>query len=98
MITSKLQTTKHPRAAHVIDELMMIASVVHPLSALPQVIQIYSTHNAHSVSLLTWLGFMVLGAIFLTYGVLHNIKPFIITQVLWFIMDGLVVTGVLLYG
>ena len=76
---------------------MSAAAVIHPLSAVPQVYKIYSTHNVSGVSLWTWLGFMVLGLVFLTYGVAHKIKPFIVTQVLWFIVDLLVVIGVFIY-
>jgi uncharacterized protein with PQ loop repeat len=81
----------------VIDDAMGAAAVIHPLTATPQVVQIYSTHHAADVSLLTWLCFMALGVVFLAYAILHKIKPLIVTQVLWFIMDVLIVTGVLLY-
>jgi MtN3 and saliva related transmembrane protein len=81
-----------------IDRAMAGAAVIHPLTALPQVIQIYTTQSAAGVSLLTWLMFMALGSIFLAYGIVHRIKPFIVTQILWFIVDFLVVIGVLLYG
>ena len=81
----------------IVDRLMNIAAVVHPLTAIPQVYSIYSTHNVSGVSLFTWLGFMLLGLIFLSYGIFHKIKPFIVTQVLWFIVDFLVVVGVLIY-
>lgn len=81
----------------IIDKLMSVAAVVHPLTALPQVYAIYSTRNVSGISLWTWTGFMTLGLIFLAYGVAHKIKPFIITQVLWFIVDFLVVIGVLTY-
>lgn len=81
-----------------VDRLMSVAAVVHPLTAMPQVWKIYSAQDASGVSLWTWLGFMLLGLVFLAYGILHNIKPFIVTQVLWFAVDFLVVIGVILYG
>jgi uncharacterized protein with PQ loop repeat len=81
----------------IVDRLMSAAAVVHPLTATPQVYTIYSTHNASGVSLWTWFGFMTLGLIFLAYGILHKIKPFIVTQVLWFIVDFSIVVGVILY-
>ena len=81
----------------IIDRLMGVAAVVHPLTAVPQIYSIYSTHNVSGISLWTWLGFMILGLIFLSYGILHNIKPLIVTQVLWFIVDLLVVIGVMMY-
>lgn len=91
------KSTVRFRGAKTIDSLMSIAAVIHPLTAVPQVYAIYTTHNVSGVSLWTWLGFMTLGLIFLAYGILHKIKPFIITQVLWFIVDFLVVIGVFLF-
>ncbi len=81
----------------IIDRLMSVAAVVHPLTALPQVYSVYSTHDVSGISLWTWLGFMLLGLIFLSYGIVHKIKPFIVTQVLWFVIDFLIVIGVLIY-
>ena len=85
------------RETAIVDHLMSMAAVIHPLTAIPQVYAIYSTHDVSGVSLLTWFGFMTLGLIFLLYGILHKIKPFIVNQVLWFILDFLVVIGVLIY-
>ncbi len=76
---------------------MSVAAVIHPLTAVPQVYKIYSTHDVAGVSLWTWFGFMTLGLIFLAYGLAHKIRPFIVTQILWFIVDFLVVAGVLMY-
>jgi uncharacterized protein with PQ loop repeat len=80
-----------------IDGLMAIASVIHPLTAIPQVYIIYMSHNVSGVSLWTWFGFMILGFIFLFYSIVHKIKPLILNQILWFIIDCLVVVGVLMY-
>ena len=82
---------------HVIDKSMSIAAIIHPLTATPQIYDIYSTRSAAGVSLWTWLGFMILGLIFLAYGVSHRLKPIIVTQILWFIVDFLIVTGIILY-
>lgn len=76
---------------------MMVVSVLYPLSALPQVWAIYHSHDVTGVSLLTWFLFMLAGVVFLSYGLAHRIKPLIVTQVLWFIVDILVVVGVLMY-
>jgi len=81
-----------------VDRVMSVAAVVHPLSALPQIIKIYTTHDVTAVSFLTWLFFMAVGAVFLTYAVAHRIRPLILTQVLWFINDFIVVAGILLYA
>jgi uncharacterized protein with PQ loop repeat len=80
-----------------VDHLMSVAAIAHPLTALPQVYSIYTTRNVSGISLVTWLGFMLLGLVFWAYSIIHRIKPFIVTQTLWFIVDLLVVIGILLY-
>ena len=77
---------------------MMVASIIHPLTTIPQVVTIYQTQNASGVSLVTWFGFMAIGGIFLAYGIVHKLAPFIVNQVIWFILDLLIVVGVILYG
>lgn len=81
-----------------VDRAMDAVVVIHPMTALPQVWHIYSAHDAEGVSLLTWILFMLIGLVFLAYGVLHGAKPLIRLQVLWFIVDAAIVAGILLYG
>lgn len=99
MIVTISQTLKsRPRTARAIDNAMAAAAIVHPATAAPQVLKIYETHNAVGVAPLTWLSFMALGTVFLAYGLLHKIKPMIVTQVLWFVLDAAILTGVVLYS
>lgn len=86
-----------PRHVKIIDRLMLVASTLHPLSALPQVYSIYSQQSAVGVSLITWLGFMIIGLVFLAYGIVHKLTPFILNQVIWFAVDFAVVIGILLF-
>ena len=88
---------KQKKRLELVDKVMMVAAVLHPLSGAPQIVQIYSTQDVTGVSLLTWLGFMLIGMLYFYYGVLHRLKPIILTQVLWFIVDLLVVIGIMLY-
>jgi hypothetical protein len=85
------------RATHVIDWLMMITAVGYPLTGLPQAIQIFTTHTAAGVSLLSWAGFCAFDVVEIAYGVIHRIKPLIITSVLWLVVDAAVVAGILVY-
>lgn len=84
--------------ARLIDQMMLVASIIHPLTATPQVFKIYATQSAIGVSLLTWISFMLLGLVFLGYGITHGLKPYILAQVLWFIIDFMIVLGVLMYS
>lgn len=92
----KFLAQKQNRTA--IDSLMSVAAVVHPLMAVPQVIQIYVTEQVAGLSLFTWVAWFALGLIFLTYGLAHRLRPYILMQVLWIIVDALVIAGILIYG
>lgn len=78
--------------------LTLVAAVVQPLMTLPQAVQIYTTQDAKGVSLFTWLGFLIFGAIFLAYGIKYRLKPIVVAQSLWFVLQLSVVIGILLWG
>lgn len=80
-----------------IDRAMMVVAIIHPLTALPQAFEIYANQSAENVSLVTWLSFMAIGVVFTLYAIIHRLKPMLFNQIIWFIVDGLVVTGILLY-
>lgn len=81
-----------------IDRAMMFVSVLNPLVAIPQAVIIYSNQDATNVSLATWLSFMLVGIILTFYAVAHRIKPMIINQILWFIVDIAIIIGIIIYG
>jgi uncharacterized protein with PQ loop repeat len=81
-----------------VDRLMLVVAVVHPLMAVPQVYTIFHNQSSQNVSLLTWSMFTALGTISLTYAVIHRIRPYIITQILWTVVDVFIISGILLYN
>lgn len=81
-----------------VDSVMSVAAVIHPLMAVPQVVLIYATEQAAGLSMFTWAAWLVLGMVFLTYGLAHRLRPYILMQVLWVIVDVLVIVGILIYG
>ncbi len=81
-----------------IDRVMLAVSVINPLTALPQIIQIYTTKDVSGISVASWVLFAITSAIFLIYGILHKIKPIIITNLLWLVMDVAIIVGVMMYS
>ena len=79
-------------------KLTLVAAVAQPLMTLPQAVQIYTTQDASGVSLFTWLGFLVFGAIFLAYGIRYRLKPIALAQSIWFVLQLAVVIGIILWG
>lgn len=81
-----------------IDRIMNIVAIVYPLTGLPQVISIFQAQSAEGVSLFSWLSFTIFAAMFLIYGIAHKLKPLIITQTLWLLIDLLVVISIIRYS
>lgn len=81
-----------------VDHLMLVASAISPMTMLPQVIQVYSTKNVDGLSLVTWLAGATLGLIFLAYGISHRLKLYVFMQILWQIVDVLLIVGIIIYG
>lgn len=81
-----------------IDHFMLAASVLSPLTALPQVIQIYTTKDVEGLSLFSWLSWGMLGLVFLAYGITHRLKSYILMQILWQIVNILLIVGIIIYG
>ncbi len=81
-----------------IDKFVMILAMVSPLFEIPQLVEIYSTKSAGSVSLLTWSFFVFMSIPWLIYGIAHKAKPIIILYSLWFLIDSVILVGILIYS
>jgi uncharacterized protein with PQ loop repeat len=85
------------RKLSLLDKSAIAAAFLYPMSGIPQVIEVFKG-NVSGVSLLAWFSFMVFSFLFLLYGLAYKIKPMIITNVLWFIVESLVVVGILIHS
>jgi len=94
----KTLAIKQATQPKLIDRLVYFAAVVEPLFSLPQSLHIFRTQSAAGVSILSWIGFELMTLIWLWYGVAHRDRTILIYQGLFFIIDGSVVVGALLYG
>lgn len=77
------------------DLLVMVVSVVYPLSAIPQAISVFQG-NTEGVAALSWIFFFVCAALFLIYGIKRKVLPMVISNSIWVVMDSLVVAGILI--
>lgn len=82
----------------IIDSLMIAGGIIGPLSALPQILIIFSNQDAGSVSLVSWSLFTVLSIIGLIYSIVHKEKIILLGYSLYTLADLTIVIGILLYG
>lgn len=74
-----------------LDKIIYVIGIVGPLMTLPQIYPIWSTQKAVGVSIFSWLAYMVIALVWLIYGIVHREKPIIITNILWILLEFLVV-------
>lgn len=78
------------------DYLVYVISIAGPVMTIPQIYDIWVKGNK-GVSLITWQSYLVFTCIWLVYGFMHKEKPIIISNILWLVAQGLVVTGIMFY-
>ena len=67
------------------------------MMVLPQAIQIFGHQSAKDVSMLTWAMLLLFNMSNLIYALVFDIKPLIINNTIWIIVDALIVIGILVY-
>ena len=90
--------TKHKKQKRLADKIIYFAAIIEPLFVIPQIIQIFRLQDATSVSLLTWLGFNVLTAIWLWWAILNREKVIIVYQGLYLVFNTVVIFGAFMFG
>ena len=94
--------TAEPPLAHgpglrFLDGVAFVNGFVGPLTSLPQLHMIMTTHQTAGVSLLTWWLFLASAALWLVYSVLHRAWPVLISAVLSMVVELAVIAAVLAY-
>ena len=82
----------------ILERLVPFIVVAGPLMTIPQVYQIWATHTADGVSLIAWIAYSTLSLFWVLYGLAHKDRAVFLNNLFYFVVCGLVVTGVLLFG
>jgi uncharacterized protein with PQ loop repeat len=90
-----LQNKEHK---YIIDRVVLFTGLIGPIASVPQAIEIFSKQDAQGVSLVTWGFFIVTNASLLIYSIVHRLPALIISNVLWVVIEVVVVLGILLYS
>ena len=80
-----------------LDYVIYVFAFAGPVMTIPQIYDIWVTKQI-SVNKITWISYLVIGVVWLFYGIIHKDKPIILSNLLGIITTGLVVAGAILYG
>lgn len=81
-----------------IDSLVYFSTAFGVAFNIPQFMEVWVNKRVEGVSLVTWAGFCVGSFFWLCYGIIHKEKPIIIANSLFFSIQFLIVTGLVLQG
>ena len=81
-----------------LDRFVLVVGVVGPLTAIPQVLKIYTFQDASGVSLISWALPALFDIPWIIYGYVHHDRPILVCYSLWLITNSLVAIGVIMYG
>ena len=82
----------------VVDRLTYAAAIIEPIITVPQAAIIFREQTAAGISLGSWVGFQILTAIWIWYAIVHRERLILVYQGLFFIVQGAVIIGAILYG
>ncbi len=98
-IYQNLEPYPHPdKWKNLMDRLIYLAAIGTPIMTFPQILKIWVEKSAVSISIITWVAYLINAIIWLIYGIMHKEKPIIVTNVLWILMDIMIIIGTLVYG
>lgn len=80
-----------------LDRLVYIAGMTAIIMMIPQLIVIYGEKNASGFTPVTWGTLALLNIPWIIYGLVHKEGPIAMTYFLWFIVNGLIFIGAILY-
>jgi uncharacterized protein with PQ loop repeat len=86
-----------PKKANPINALIIPVAIIQPLMTIPQILVIFGNQSAKNVSILTWSAYNLASMVWLYYGFVHKEKAIIITQVLWIVVQTIIIAGILIY-
>lgn len=90
----------HKKSANsfpVVDNLALLMGFLQPFFTIPQILMIIESRDASSISLITWVTYDVASVVLLIYGLKHKLRPIIVAQVLWLIVQTILIALLFVY-
>lgn len=80
-----------------LEHAMLVIAIIEPLSSVPQIIKIYTSKDAHSLSLLSCILYMATSILWLVYAIRLKNLPLIASSAMWSASEAILIIGILLY-
>ena len=92
------KTKKANKNDKMIGYMMYAVSVGMPMTNIPQLVQIFSTKVSTGLSASSWVMYAAFGVVPLLYAISNKLKPLIISNILWMVVDAAMIYGIFRYN
>jgi uncharacterized protein with PQ loop repeat len=82
----------------IINRICAVFAVFMPLTTLPQIIMLYTTHNASGLSLLMWVLYSIGVIPFLLFGIIHRHSQLVVLNTLWLLVQITMIVGIVIFS
>ena len=79
------------------DKIIYIIALLWPILTIPQIWNIWVEKNASWLSLFTWWAYLASAILWLTYWIIHKEKAIIFANILWTIVNTIVIIWTIIY-
>lgn len=91
---SKIKTNKIPHK-RLVSYAMLLVAIIAPLSNYPQIYKLFTLKVTEGLSIETWIMYLIFGFIQLFYAISNRIKPLILSNTLWILVEVVMIYGII---
>jgi uncharacterized protein with PQ loop repeat len=81
-----------------LSKFIYLTGVVGPILAIIQLVNIFLVKSSAGISYYYWVGYLILAAMWLTYGIYYHNKPIITVYSVWVLIIVLMINAIILYS
>ncbi len=97
-ISQKFESYPHPeKLKNFLDKAVYVTALVTPIITIPQAYQIFILKTSAGVSAFSWICYSLANIVWTIYGIVHDEKPIIISNVANFFINVIVVIETFIY-
>jgi uncharacterized protein with PQ loop repeat len=81
----------------ILDKSMYFVALIWPIMTIPQTIAIFKHQDASSMSIATWITYIITSSLWLSYWIIHKEKPIIFSNTMWLVANCSVLFWIIIY-
>lgn len=86
------------RLKQVLEFMIYFVGLLGTILTIPAAYRIWVAQDATGEALVSWLALTLFTPFWILYGILHKKRSLVMTYIVWFAINALVVIGILVYG